>query len=130
MAVKVYFSDTFSADAIGCLFERALSETGGKIAKGDRVAVKVHFGEEGNTRFVSPANLRPVLSRLAVRNGNHFLTDANALYRGRRHNATDHLEIDREHGFCELGVPLLIADGERGEEEEEVTVLLTQAKRT
>ena len=122
MAVKVYFSDTFSADAIGCLFERALSETGGKIAKGDRVAVKVHFGEEGNTRFVSPANLRPVLSRLAVRNGNHFLTDANALYRGSRHNATDHLEIAREHGFCELGVPVLIADGERGEEEEEVPI--------
>ena len=122
MAAAVYFSDQFSADTIGRLFGRVLAEAGEKIGQRDRVAVKLHFGEEGNTRFVSPANLRPILSALAARNSNHFLTDANALYRGRRHNATDHLEIARKHGFCDLGVPVLIADGERGEEEEEVPI--------
>ncbi len=122
MAAAVYFSDHFSADTIGRLFGRVLAEAGEKIGQRDRVAVKLHFGEEGNTRFVSPANLRPILSALSVRNSNHFLTDANALYRGRRHNATDHLEIARKHGFCDLGVPVLIADGERGEEEEEVPI--------
>lgn len=122
MAASVYFSEKFSADTISHLFERALADTAGKIGVRDRVAVKLHFGEEGNTRFVSPANLRPILSSLAVRNANHFLTDANALYRGRRHNATDHLEIARKHGFCELGVPVIIADGERGEEETEIPI--------
>jgi uncharacterized Fe-S center protein len=122
MAAAVYFSDHFSEDTIGRLFGRVLTEAGEKIGQRDRVAVKLHFGEEGNTRFVSPANLRPILSALAARNSNHFLTDANALYRGRRHNATDHLEIARKHGFCDLGVPVLIADGERGEEEEEVPI--------
>lgn len=122
MAAAVYFSGHFSEDTIGRLFGRVLAEAGEKIGQRDRVAVKLHFGEEGNTRFVSPANLRPILSALAARNSNHFLTDANALYRGRRHNATDHLEIARKHGFCDLGVPVLIADGERGEEEEEVPI--------
>jgi hypothetical protein len=122
MPAAVYFSDTFRADTIGRLFERALADTAGGIGKGDRVAVKVHFGEEGNTRFVSPANLQPILAVLATRNNNHFLTDANALYRGSRHNATDHLEIARKHGFCGLGVPVLIADGERGAEEAEIPI--------
>jgi len=117
MAAAVYFSEKFSEDTIGRLFVSALADTGGRIGKEDRVAVKLHFGEEGNTRFVSPANLRPLLGCLARRNANHFLTDANALYRGRRHNATDHLELARRHGFADLGVPILIADGERGEEE-------------
>jgi uncharacterized Fe-S center protein len=122
MATAVYFSEKFSADTIGLLFERALADTGGRIGPKDRVAVKLHFGEEGNTRFVSPANLRPILACLAKRNSNHFLTDANALYRGRRHNATDHLAIARKHGFFDLGVPVVIADGERGEEEAEIAI--------
>lgn len=122
MAAAVYFSETFSADTVSRLFERALADTGGRIGEKDRVAVKLHFGEEGNTRFVSPANLRPILASLARHNSNHFLTDANALYRGRRHNATDHLEIARKHGFFDLGVPVVIADGERGEEEAQIAI--------
>jgi len=122
MAAAVYFSEKFSADTISGLFERAMADTGGQIGKKDRVAVKLHFGEQGNTRFVSPANLRPILSTLAGHNSNHFLTDANALYRGLRHNATDHLNIARKHGFGTLGVPVVIADGERGEEETQIAI--------
>ena len=105
MAAAVYFSEKFSADTVSGLFERAMADTGGRIGKKDRVAVKLHFGEEGNSRFVSPANLMPILSTLAGHNSNHFLTDANALYRGLRHNATDHLEIARKHGFGSPGGP-------------------------
>jgi uncharacterized Fe-S center protein len=122
MKVPVYYSEKFSADRISRLFERALADTGGRIGKRDRVAVKLHFGEEGNSRFVSPENLRPILASLAKHNSNHFLTDANALYRGMRHNATDHLKIVREHGFDKLGPPVVIADGERGEEETEIAI--------
>jgi len=122
MAAAVYFSEKFSEDAIGRLFERALADTAGRIGREDRVAVKVHFGEEGNSRFVSPANLRPLLACLARHHADHFLTDANALYRGSRHNATDHLALARRHGFGALGVPILIADGQRGEEEAVVPI--------
>ena len=103
MKVPVYFSDKFNADTIGGLFERALADTAGRVGKKDRVAVKLHFGEEGNTRFVSPESLRPILASLAKHNSNHFLTDANALYRGMRHNATDHMKIVRKHGFAQQG---------------------------
>jgi uncharacterized protein len=122
MKVPVYFSEKFNADKISRLFERALADTGGRIGKKDRIAVKLHFGEEGNTRFVSPENLRPILACLAKHNSNHFLTDANALYRGMRHNATDHLKIVQKHGFDKLGLPVVIADGERGEEEIEIDI--------
>jgi uncharacterized Fe-S center protein len=122
MSAAVYFSEKFSADTVSGLFERALVDTGGRIRGKDRVAVKLHFGEEGNSRFVSPANLRPILTTLAGYNSNHFLTDANALYRGMRHNATDHLTIARKHGFGALGVPVVIADGERGEEEMQIAI--------
>jgi uncharacterized Fe-S center protein len=122
MSAAVYFSEKFSADTVSGLFERALADTGGRIGGKDRVAVKLHFGEEGNSRFVSPANLRPILTALAGYNSNHFLTDANALYRGMRHNATDHLAIARKHGFGALGVPVVIADGERGEEEMQIAI--------
>jgi len=44
MKVPVYFSEKFNADTIGRLFERALADTGGRIGKKDRVAVKLHFG--------------------------------------------------------------------------------------
>ncbi len=122
MKVPVYFSETFSADRIGRLFERALADTDGRIGKQDRVAVKLHFGEEGNTRFISPENLKPILACLKKHNSNHFLTDGNALYRGMRHNATDHMNIVRKHGFDQLGLPVVIADGERGEQEAEIAI--------
>ncbi len=122
MKATVYFSDAFGEDVIVGLFERVLADTGGRIGRETRVAVKLHFGEEGNSRFVSPANLRPILSSLARRSSNFFLTDANALYRGMRHNATDHLKIARKHGFDRLGVPLVIADGEQGKDETAVAI--------
>ncbi len=119
MGSAVYFSKEFSEDAIRTCFERAFADTGGAIGAKSRVAVKVHFGEEGNTHFVSPRNLKPILTSLKGRNGDHFLTDGNALYRGMRHNTSDHLEIARRHGFTTLGVPVVIADAE-GEKEVEI----------
>jgi uncharacterized protein len=122
MKVPVYFSEKFNADTISRLFERALADTGGRIGRKDRVAVKLHFGEEGNSRFVSPENLRPIIASLAKHNSNHFITDANALYRGQRHNAADHMKIVHKHGFDKLGPSVIIADGERGEEEAEIAI--------
>ncbi|HHJ99379.1 MAG TPA: DUF362 domain-containing protein, partial [Actinobacteria bacterium] len=37
---------------------------GGAIAEGDLVAVKLHFGEQGNTGFVHPVFLREVVRRV------------------------------------------------------------------
>ena len=74
---------------VGQLLERAgLSDA---IAEGDFVAIKLHFGEEGNTGFVSPVFAREVVKRVKAHGGKPFLTDANTLYSGQRWNAVDHL---------------------------------------
>ena len=63
------------------------------IEEDDLVAIKLHFGEEGNTGFVHPIFLREVVRRVRKRGGKPFLTDGNTLYRGKRVNAVDHLDV-------------------------------------
>ncbi len=122
MDPHVFFSERFDTAAIRTLFEKACGCENGDIREGDRVAVKVHFGEEGNTRFVPPQSIRPLIDSLKERNADFFLTDANTLYRGMRINATDHLKIAMAHGFGSLGTRIEIADGELGEEEERIAI--------
>lgn len=97
-------------------------QDGQKIEQNSRVAIKVHFGEEGNTRFVAPRYIEPIINSLKRINKRYFLTDANTLYRGMRLNATDHLAIAEQHGFGALQTPIIIADGERGKDEVEVEI--------
>lgn len=118
--VNVYYSKEISEESIRTVFEHALKDMPKKIEKDDKVAIKVHFGEKGNTRFVSPKNIKPVLD--SITNDNMFLTDANTLYVGMRLNATDHTKIAKEHGFGSLGIPIVIADGEHGDEEKVIKV--------
>ena len=119
MGARVYFSQSFEAAAISGLFSKALADSG--ISSG-KIAVKVHFGEKGNTKFVQPDQVRPITEALRQVSPEVFLTDANTLYRGMRLNAADHLQIARDHGFGRLGVPLVIADGEKGEDEKEIPI--------
>jgi len=122
MAPKAYYARRIDSETIRAVFERALADAKRKITKDDSVAIKVHFGEKGNTRYVSPGHIRPVIEALAPFKGRLSLTDANTLYRGMRLNATDHMMIAKEHGFEALKTKIVIADGQAGEEEEEITI--------
>lgn len=94
------------------------------VEKGDLVAVKVHFGERGNTAFLPPLFVRPVVERIKACGGKPFLTDANTLYVGSRSNAVDHLRLAAEHGFGleSAGAPLVIADGLNGRDYAEIKI--------
>ncbi|MCX5795267.1 MAG: DUF362 domain-containing protein [Elusimicrobia bacterium] len=83
----------------------------------DAVAVKLHFGEQGNTGFVPPPLLRVVAEALKARGAKPFLSDTNTLYKGRRTNSADHLSLAREHGFTPqaLGAEVVIPDDTRPE---------------
>lgn len=81
------------------------------ISINDLIAVKLHIGEKGCTSFIKPILVAQVLKELKRVGGKPFLTDTNALYRGCRQNAVDHLSLANEHGFTHLGVPFIIADG-------------------
>ncbi len=88
----------------------------GKIREKDFVAIKLHFGEKGNTGFVRPFFLRKIVDRVKQFKGKPFLTDTNTLYTGTRSEAVSHLITAYENGFTEsvVGAPLVIADGLRG----------------
>ena len=107
---------------VGQLLERA--GLGDAIADGDFVAIKLHFGEEGNTGFVSPVFAREVVKRVKAHGGKPFLTDANTLYPGQRWNAVDHLSNAIHHGFgyATVEAPIIIADGLNGGDPCEVAI--------
>lgn len=106
----------------GQLLERA--GLGQAIAEDDLVAIKLHFGEAGNTAFVHPVYLREVVRRVRAAGGKPFLTDANTLYRGERANAVDHLAcaVHNGFGFATVDAPLIIADGLDGRDAVDVPV--------
>jgi uncharacterized Fe-S center protein len=106
----------------GALLEKAgLADA---VATDDLVAVKLHFGEEGNTGFVQPVFLREVVARIKEHGGKPFLTDANTLYRGQRANSVDHLACAIHNGFsyATVDAPLVIADGLDGREAVDVPI--------
>ncbi|HSK46909.1 MAG TPA: DUF362 domain-containing protein [Coriobacteriia bacterium] len=94
------------------------------VDEGDLVAVKLHFGEEGNTGFVHPVFVREVVRRIREAGGKPFLTDSNTLYRGKRFNAVDHLECALHNGFsyATVGAPVMIADGLDGRDGVDVPI--------
>jgi uncharacterized Fe-S center protein len=106
----------------GQLLERAGLRAA--IAEADLVAVKLHFGEKGNTAFVPPVYLREVVARVKAHGGKPFLTDANTLYRGQRSKAVDHVTCAIQNGFSYATVeaPVIIADGIDGRDAVDVAI--------
>ncbi len=87
----------------------------GALEKHHLVAVKTHFGEEGNTAYVRVDYVRRVVQNIHKAGARAFVTDASTLYRGSRGDAIGHLETAHQHGFTygTLGAPVIIADGLR-----------------
>jgi uncharacterized Fe-S center protein len=135
MDSKVYFIDlraTYKENflaKLGRLMETAgLSEV---MKARDLVAVKLHFGELGNTAFIRPVFLRKVVETIKAGGGFPFLTDANTLYAGMRGDSPHHLVNAIQNGFAfsVVDAPLIIADGLRGRSEKAVVVNQKRFKR-
>lgn len=125
---KVYFTD-FRVNKEGGLTEKLkmlCRKAGiGEIDfKNKFVAIKMHFGEEGNLSFLRPDYARAVAEVVKESGGKPFLTDCNTLYPGSRKNALDHLEVAARHGFNQLttGCQIIIGDGLKGTDDIEVPV--------
>ena len=117
MKSKVYFAD-LKAQPERNLFAK-LAELLEKVAIKSRIrpnklaAVKLHFGERGNTAFIRPIFIRIIIDKIREHKGLPFLTDTNTLYHGSRGEAVSHLMTAIANGFdySVVGAPLIIADG-------------------
>lgn len=128
MGSDVYFIDlratnreNFLKKLENLLFAAGVSDI---VRKRDLVAVKLHFGEQGNTAFIRPVYVRQVVDTVKASGGVPFLTDANTLYAGTRSDAAHHLATAIRNGFAfpVVDAPLVIADGLRGKTETAVSV--------
>lgn len=123
MASKVYSINlraTQKENLVGKI--QRLVETAGLstvVRPRDLVAVKLHFGELGNTAFIRPVFLRRIVAAIRSAGGHPFLTDANTLYAGTRSDAPHHITTAIQNGFAYSVVeaPIIIADGLRGKSE-------------
>jgi hypothetical protein len=125
---KVFFSDMRARKGASLpeKLERMCRELAvfKNIRKGELVAITLHFGEHNNTGFIRPLYIRRIVDIVKQAGGKPFLTDANTLYRGRRSNAVDHINLAMEHGFsyATVNAPIIIADGLNGKDYVEVEV--------
>lgn len=128
MSSTVYMSDVSAgwkknvAQKVADLFE--LLKPSDRFNRKDLVAVKLHFGEAGNTAYIRPQFVRRVVDRLKELKVRPFLTDTNTLYVGSRAEAWSHLNTAFDNGFTReiTGAPVIIADGLRGNNSVEVAV--------
>ena len=95
-----------------------------RVAEGDLTAVKIHFGEKGNSAFIRPIFVRRVVEELKKLGAKPFLTDSSTLYPGERKEAVSALACGIENGFAYavVNAPLIISDGLRGVTETTVPV--------
>lgn len=100
------------------------------IRRDSFVALKIHFGEKDNTGYIRPEWLSRLISRLTQKTRRAFFTDTNTLYVGNRSNACEHLKLARDHGFSleALGIPVWIADGLIGRDDDEIEVDLPRVR--
>jgi uncharacterized Fe-S center protein len=135
MTSPVYFIPAAGSESQSALAEKSLRVYAAlplqeKIQPRDFIALKIHFGEKGNTGFIKPAWLSLVIDQLKQKSPRVFFTDTNTLYVGRRSNAVEHTQLAFGHGFrqSQVGIPVLIADGLIGRDSESVPVDLPRVK--
>jgi uncharacterized Fe-S center protein len=133
MASQVVFHDAVGSarknrlDKLREVFERAgLAKA---ISAGDKVAIKLHWGESGNVGFLPVPYARTIVELVRQAGGSPFVTDTNTLYTGSRRNAVDNLQAAARNGYTaeSLGAPLIVADGLLGHDHREVALSGTRA---
>lgn len=95
----VYYTDDVSAAGLLAVY-RALGFT-----RSGKVGVKLHMGEEGNSNYLDPELLRPLMEEV----GGTFV-DTTVLY-GKRSTVAGYYEVAADHGFTYAPVAILDEGG-------------------
>jgi uncharacterized Fe-S center protein len=120
---KVYFTDRQARpdynmiDKLEHVFKELSLDK--EIKGGDKVMVKTHFGQWGNTNYLRPAYARKIVDLVRAAGGEPFVAETTGLgyggggtYGGRT-TAPEYLGMGTLHGYTEasVGAPLIMADG-------------------
>ena len=109
------------------------------INSGDKVGVKLHFGEAHNTRYLRHDYIREVVEAIKSKGGIPTLIETQGLGMyikqisisenysvclGHRKTKADHEKIAHLHGFSEsiIGAPIKFIDGEKGIESKVIRI--------
>lgn len=123
MTSKVYFTDRQTRtdynmlDKLGDVFQALGLDKA--IKPGDKVMVKTHFGQWGNTNYLRPAYVRKIVDLVRAVGGEPFVTETTGLGYGQggvyggRTTMTEYLGMAMLNGYtaATIGAPLVIADG-------------------
>ncbi len=101
MASKVYFSRVITPENVKRMYE-ALG-----VTLTDKVAIKLHSGEEGNQNYLKPDFFKPVIDFVGG-----TVVECNTAYDGERNTTEKHLRTIKRHGWSEyFDFDLLDAEG-------------------
>jgi len=87
-----------------------------------RLPLKLHFGEKGNRTYLKQEIYAGILDLLQEKGIQSEYMETSVLYGGERFTREKHLRLAAAHGFDRL--PVVIADGEKGEDAVSVPVRL------
>ncbi|GAB1366198.1 DUF362 domain-containing protein [Candidatus Cloacimonadaceae bacterium] len=99
-AAVVYYSREISPQAVQKLYNLLQTQLKGKIA------IKLHFGEEGNKNLLDPNLIKPLCKQL-----NATLVETNVLYGAERGKTESHIALARRHGFDFAPIDILDSEG-------------------
>lgn len=126
---KVYFVRVKESDPVSNVSAKLLklieeSRVLEPIAKNDKTAVKLHFGEKGNVGHVKAEYAGIICRKIIEKGADPFLTDTNTLYLGKRTNSSDHIKLACEHGFTKAvcGAEVVVPDDTKKENVSEVKI--------
>jgi hypothetical protein len=135
MIADVFFMDlkTTSRENLPQKLSRLIKKAGIEtiLKEHDLTAVKIHFGEQGNTAYIRPIFIRKILQTIKKLKAAPFLTDANTLYVGTRSDSVSHIHTAIENGFSYSSMdntPIIIADGLVGKSETKINIAQKNCK--
>ncbi len=97
---KVYYTKDISDESLLKIYQYVKDNVHGKVA------IKVHFGEEGNQNFIKPDIMKSLVDTT-----NGTFVETNVLYVSKRRYTDSHIQLAKDHGFGFAPIDILDVKG-------------------
>ncbi len=89
----------YSKELDGKFIDKLRSELSERFKGCKKIAVKMHFGELGNTKAFTPKDIKPIVELLESMGFDYYLYDSSVMYGGPRSNPSTHKALALAKGF-------------------------------